>query len=65
MDGLGAAGCVCGTCVTEAFDGPTLFSMATANVIGEAVCAVAVGAAVEIGTMRAVLLRIVSGDGSG
>lgn len=65
MGGLGAAGCVCGTCVAGAFDGLTLLGMAMANVIGEAVCVATVGAAVETGTMRAVLLRIASGAGSG
>lgn len=63
MDGFEAAGCVCGACVTGAFDGPPSFRMATVNVIGEVVCVVAVGAAVETGTMLVVLLRIASGDG--
>jgi hypothetical protein len=62
---LGAAGCVCGTGVTGAFDGPTSFSMAVAHVIGDVVCMVSVGAAVEAGTMRAVVLNIASGDGFG
>jgi hypothetical protein len=64
VDELEAAGCGCGTGVSGAFDGPTLFSMAVANVTGDVVCVVGVGAAVETGTMRAVL-RIGSDDGLG
>ena len=47
-------------------DGPTLVVMATATVIGEFVCPVTVaGVGEETSTIRAVLLRLASGDGSG
>ena len=47
-------------------DGPTLVVMATATVIGEVVCPVRVaGVAEETSTIRAVLLGLASGDGSG
>lgn len=65
VEGRAAAGCVGGVGVTGAFDGSTSFGMVVANVIGEVVWAVRGGAAVEIDTMRAVLLGIASGDGSG
>lgn len=64
MDGLGATGCVCGAGVTGLSDGPISFSLAVADVIGEVAGVFTIGAAVEIGTMRAVLLRLTSGDGS-
>lgn len=49
-----------------AIDGPTFVVMATATVIGECVCPLRVaGVADETSTMRAVLLRLASGDGSG
>lgn len=60
MDGFEATGCVCGACVTGGFDDPPSFSK---DVIGEVACVVTVGAAVETGTMRAVLPKIASGDG--
>jgi hypothetical protein len=65
VDGLESVGCVGGTGGAGVSDGSTLLSLAVANVIGEVVCMVRGGAAVETGTMRAVLLRIASGDGSG
>jgi hypothetical protein len=46
-------------------DGPTFVVMATATVIGEFVCPIrVVGVADETSTIRAVLLRFVSGGGS-
>lgn len=49
-----------------AIDGSTFVVMATATVIGEGVGSVTVGWGVDgTNTIRAVLLRIASGDGSG
>ena len=47
-------------------DGPTLVVMATATDVEEFVCPVRVaGVAEETSTIRAVLLQLASGDGSG
>ena len=66
ISGSGMGGCDWGVGSRGAIDGSTFVVMATAIVIGELICPVVVDVgAGETSTIWAVLLRLVSGDGSG